>query len=85
MPFRPPFATTGERFIKNTSRGIQRIHVLLGGANGTLIAIKLLSYVGKVLGVGQTSRSGGWVKKIDLVLTKAMGLLSLVGGNPKSQ
>ena len=52
----------------------------------------ILSYVGlkmqvfrlpKVLAVGQTSRSGGWVEKVALILTKAMGLSS-VGSNPKN-
>ena len=38
----------------------------------------------KVLAVGQTSGSGGWVQKLVFVLTKAMGLSS-VGGNPKKQ
>jgi hypothetical protein len=37
----------------------------------------------KVLTVDQTSGSAGWVKKLALILMKAMGLL-LVGGNPKN-
>ena len=52
----------------------------------------LLSYVGlkmqvfrlpKVLVVGKTSGCGGWLKKLALILTKAMGLSS-VGSNPKN-
>ena len=37
----------------------------------------------KVLAVGQTSGSGGWMKKLALILTKAMGLSS-VGGIKKN-
>ena len=36
----------------------------------------------KVLAVGQTSGSGGWVKKLALIMIKANGL-SIVFGNPK--
>ncbi len=36
----------------------------------------------KVLAVGQTSRSGGWVKKLALIAMEGNGL-SMVVGNPK--
>ena len=38
----------------------------------------------KVLAVGQTSGSGGWVKKLALITINGSGL-SIVFGNPKKQ